>query len=150
RKFGIQQKLLTALILGFMGFIVYFMANSAISNENQELMTALVEQHLPALEAAEGLSQSLGLVRNTIVRGSFSATMEEVVDINSNHERVLAQFRALNSNPLFDQQDLAKAEERYFQAYKSSQELFQNVVAGISELSSIHELLKTHSQTLQE
>lgn len=149
-KFSIQRKLIALLALGFCGFLFYFTANFTISRNNQRLMTAVIEDHLPLLEAAEALNNSLASVKNAIAQNAFASGMDAMNNLASAHKRVEHNFAEIKLLESANAEAIEKVHLRYLAAYKGVGDSLGNVVAGLETISAVQTKLQTHSAELSD
>ncbi len=147
-QFSIQKKLLTMIGIGFTGFFIYFSTNYFISRDNQTLMNALVEEHLPMLEMSEALGSHLTQVKNAIAQNANSVNMDTVANFEAANARVLATFEDLKSRSNGRISDLNQTEARYTTLFKNVNDALQNVLAGLEPLSTAQKKFQNSSVEL--
>ncbi len=141
-KYSMQHKLFLTLTLGFLGFMVYFLANFTISKSSQSLLTELVENRLPTLAATEILSRSLGNVKNSVVQTALSGSMDGQSNFETSNAKVHSAFERLAKSKI---PELAEIEARYDKTYKECNETLQNVMVGLEALAAVQPKLQAFS-----
>lgn len=147
-KFSIQRKIITLLALGFCGFLFYFVANYMISHDNQRLMTAVIEDHLPMLEAAEALNNSLASMKNAIAQNALSSGMDAIANLESTHTRIEKNFADIKLLHSGAKSEVDQIHQRYVSAYQGASDALQNVLAGLETLSAVQSKLQAHNAEL--
>lgn len=142
-QFSIQKKILTLLAVGFTGFFVYFIANYFISRDNQRLMNALVEEHLPMLEVSQTLNVQLIQVKNALAQNAYAVNMDSIATLESANSRVMTTFALLKKRSEGHINDVEGTEKRYISMYKGVNDTLQNVLAGVEQISTVQKKFQT-------
>lgn len=139
-KLSVDKQLHSMLVVGFVGFLVYFTVNIVISSQNEKTMTSVVEEKIPAIEALDALSSSLSAVQEVIAQNGISVGMEGVANLEAANKKAILSFATVGDSRGFSQSELAEIEvmkKRYVAAYGVLSETFNGVVAGLDSLSAV-------------
>ena len=75
-KLSVDKQLHSMLVVGFVGFLVYFAVILVISTQNEKTMTSVVEEKIPSIEAIDGLASALTGVQDVVAQNGISVEPE--------------------------------------------------------------------------
>ncbi len=147
---SIRKKFITILSSGLMVLLVYFLANGIISQNNRSELKEIVDFHLPVYEEAESLGQLINQVRSTVVETALSQSMEGIGELDELNKKVVQEFEVAKglSDDFVD--DFTNVENNYTATYNEMNDLIQNVVAGLEEVSVVQQKIGDYSKSLIE
>lgn len=147
-KLSVDKQLHSMLVVGFVGFLVYFAVILLISSQNEKTMTSVVEEKIPAIEALDVLSSALSSVQEVVAQNGISVGMEGVANLEAANKDVNVSFEKISMTGGFSETEAAEIVEmkkKYLTAYGVLSEAFNGVVAGIDTLSAVQVKLQRNN-----
>ncbi len=147
-KLSVDKQLHSMLIVGFVGFLVYFVVVLVISSQNEKTMTSVVDEKIPAIEVLDGLSSSLSKVQEVVAQNGISVGMEGVANLEAANKKVATSFERLATTGGFSATEsgqISEMKKKYASAYGVLSEAFNGVVAGLDTLSSVQVKLQRNN-----
>ncbi len=145
---SIRKKFITILSSGLMVLLVYFLSNGVISQNNRSNLKSIVDTHLPIIEQSEILANKINAVRSAVVETALSQNMEGIGELDQVNREVLAEFQKAKQIDEEFSTRFKVIESKYSSTFTEMNELIQNVIAGLEELSAVQLKIGTYSKDL--
>lgn len=136
-RLSMRAKMFSVLTVGLLGFCVYFSVNYVILQNYRQSMRQVVSRQLPALELSNEILSSLGSLRASAAQAVLTQNFDLIGQVDKSHKQILASFERWEEQELPHEEDLGKISSRYRTTHGHLNDLLQNVVAGVSSLSSV-------------
>ncbi len=150
-KLSVDKQLHSMLIVGFVGFLIYFAVILLISSQNERTMTSVVDEKIPVIEVLDRLSASLAKVQEVVAQNGISVGMEGVANLEAANKKVAISFENLSTTgglSAAEATEIAEMKKKYNSAYGVLSEAFNGVVAGLDTLSSVQVKLQRNNTEL--
>lgn len=147
-KLSVDKQLHSMLIVGVIGFLIYFAVSLLISNQNEKMLISAVDEKIPAIEVLDSLASSLSKVQEVVAQTGISAGRERVANLESANKKVAISFDRLATTGGFsaaESAEIAGMKKRYVSAYGVLSELFNEVASGSVTPSSVQEKLQSQN-----
>ncbi len=139
-KVGIRAKIALMAMLGGIGFIVVFFANSLVRESNEKLMQEIENEHVAALELSRDLEETLLGVQYAL-QGAVAAGEEDELELAHSFHRVfLEQLQSGKDNPAFELDYLLQLESAFNQYYKHAWQTSLQMLTGTLDESTVADL----------
>ncbi len=139
-KLSVDKQLHSMLVVGFVGFLVYFAVILVISTQNEKTMTSVVEEKIPSIEAIDGLASALTGVQDVVAQNGISVGMEGIASLEGANGKVIEAFNRIEKTKGFSDEEkveITAIKKKYTAAYAVLADSLNGVVAGLDTLSSV-------------
>lgn len=152
-KLSIDKQLYSMLLLGFVGFLLYFSVIFFISKQNEVKMSNIVQEKIPAIAKLESLTNSINRLRDVSINSGLMSNIDGLTELEAANKKVQASFQALESQKTLQKTTLdqiLEQKKKYDAAYGSLYENFSNMIAGLDNSAGLQSKLQASLLTLSE
>jgi methyl-accepting chemotaxis protein len=141
-RLSMQTKMFVILVVGLVGFTVYFAVNYSILKMNGESLQDVVRSQLPALEAANDIINNLEVLRGAITQAVVSKNFDNLSSVDRSDKSINDGIANWSNNDLPHKADAELLGKRFAETSNKLNEITQNVVAGVSTVSAVQTQFK--------
>ncbi len=141
-RLSVQAKMFIVLVVGLLGFTVYFAVNYVILQNNREILQQVVGTQLPSMELSNDVINNLEVFRAATAQAVISQNFERLGAAESAHKVINGSFIKWDAQSLNLKDQVAPISKRYRDAHTKLSDITQNIIAGISTLASVQAQVK--------
>lgn len=152
-KLSIDKQLYSMLLLGFIGFLLYFAVIFVISKQNGLRISNIVQGRIPIIAKLESLTNSINRVRDVSISSGLMPNIEGLTELEAANKKVQASFRSVESQKILQKMmldQILEQKKKYDTAYGSLYEIFSNRISGLGNSAGQQSKLQTSLLTLSE
>jgi methyl-accepting chemotaxis protein len=149
-QLSVQTKMFLVIVMGLLGFAVYFVVNFSILKSNSDSLQRVVNEQLPAVSYSSDIINNLATYRAATSQAVISQNFEGLGSAEFAHKAISESFKKWQEGNLPRATEVEALGKKYKEQQSKLNEITQNIVAGIATLHSVQGQVKDSISTLND
>lgn len=150
RRMSMHKRTVLLLVVGAVGFALYFIFSNSVSFQNRQLLSSVVEQRLPFLGRLSALASGVAAVRDNLYEAALKQNTDVLGKLESSYNQTRGLFQAVSSENSNERIEILKLQNQFEEKFNAGYELVQGYVAGVEDPLKSQDKMRDHLYSLLE